>query len=106
MDRITIYCRVLAIRESQYSEIVVEDLNRDSIDDLKYIMVTKLPNWDSNSIEIGDIGYLEFQYVIGGETRYFNRNLEDHEFYKYSNNYFMRFIKKQELCKQDKFKFE
>lgn len=44
MDRITIYCRVLAIRESQYSEIVVEDLNRDSIDDLKYVMVTKLPN--------------------------------------------------------------
>ena len=41
---ITIYCKVLVIQDGQYQEIVVEDLNREPIDDLKYISVVKLPN--------------------------------------------------------------
>nr|DAE19942.1 MAG TPA: hypothetical protein [CrAss-like virus sp. ctYsL76] len=41
---ITIYCKVLVIQEGQYREIVVEDLNRDFTDDLKYVTVVQLPN--------------------------------------------------------------
>lgn len=41
---ITIYCKILVIQENQYTEIVVEDLNRNVRDDLKYITLVKLPN--------------------------------------------------------------
>lgn len=40
---ITILSKIVAIREGQYTEIVVEDLNRDFTDDLKYVTVVKLP---------------------------------------------------------------
>lgn len=44
MNNITIYCKVLVIQEGLYSEIVVEDLNRELTDDLKYVTIVKLPN--------------------------------------------------------------
>lgn len=102
---ITILSKIVAIREGQYTEIVVEDLNRDYTDDLKYVTVVKLPLWENPPFTLGDEGYLEFQSVKGGETQYFNRNEKDFECYKYSNNYFIRFIKKRDLCKEKEFKF-
>lgn len=104
---ITIFCKVLVVEIGQYSEIVVEDLNREYTDDLKYITVVKLPNWDSSdTIEIGDTGYLQFQYVEGGNSTWFNKSTKDFEVYNYTNNYFMNFFKQKDICKQDKFKFE
>ena len=103
---ITIYCKVLLIQDSQYQEIIVEDLNRDYTDDLKYISLVKLPNWNTpNNIEIGDIGYLQFQYVEGGITKWFNKQTKDFEIYNYTNNYFINFFKKKDICKQEKFDF-
>ena len=102
---ITILSKIVAIREGQYTEIVVEDLNRDYTDDLKYVTVVKLPLWENPPFTLGDEGYLEFQSVKGGETQYFNRNEKDFECYKYSNNYFIRFIKKRDLCKEKEFNF-
>jgi hypothetical protein len=43
---ITILSKIVAIREGQYTEIVVEDLNRDYTDDFKYVTVDfKLREW-------------------------------------------------------------
>ena len=105
LDTITIYCRILIIDENQYTNIVVEDLRRNYDDDYKYITVVKLPNWENVEMNIGDVGYLQFQSVEGGKTQYFKRLCEDFEVYKYSNNYFINFFKEKELCKQDKFEF-
>jgi hypothetical protein len=105
LQTITIYCKILVIQDGQYSEIVVEDLNRDYTDDLKYVTVVKLPYWENPQFTMGDKGYLEFQSVKGGETQYFSRNEKDFEYYKYSNNYFIRFIKEKDLCKQKEFNF-
>ena len=41
---ITIYSKILVVQEGQYREIVVEDLNRDPTDDLKYVSLVQLPN--------------------------------------------------------------
>lgn len=104
---ITIYCKILVIQEGQYQVIVVEDLNREYTDDLKYVTVVKLPNWEVvNLYEIGDTGYLQFQYVKAGTTQYFNKELKDFEVYNYTNNYLINFFKEKDLCKQDKFEFE
>lgn len=106
-QQITIYCKILAIQEGQYLEIVVEDLNREPTDDLKYVSVVKLPNWDvATTFEVGDIGYLQFQYVEGGVTQWFNRDSKDFEIYNYTNNYFINFFKQKDICKQNKFDFE
>lgn len=105
LQTITIYCKILVIDENQYTHIVVEDLGRDYSDDLKYVTVTLLPNWEYKDLEIGNIGYLQFQPVEGGKTQYFKRLCEDFEIYKYSNNYFINFFKEKELCKQEKFEF-
>lgn len=44
MSNLTINCKIVAIREGQYTEIVVEDLQRDYTDDLKFVTVVRLPN--------------------------------------------------------------
>lgn len=41
---ITIKGEIVAIQQRQYTNIVVEDLNRTSTDDFKYITVVILPN--------------------------------------------------------------
>lgn len=103
MSIITIKCKILAIREGQYSELVVEDVNREYTDDLKYVMLVVLPNWQSDLPKIGDTGYLEFESVVGGSTKY--NNEEDTKVYKYTNNYFMNFIKEKDLCNKKEFSF-
>lgn len=105
LQTITIYCKILVIDQNQYTNIVVEDLRREYADDLKYVTVTVLPNWEIKDVELGNIGYLQFQSVEGGKTQYFKRVCEDFETYKYTNNYFISFLKEKELCKQDKFEF-
>ena len=104
---ITIHCKIVAIQnDNQYTHIVVEDLSRNYDEDLKYVTVVKLPNWDSNAFELGEEGYVLFQPVEAGVTRWFNRELRDFEIYNYSNNYFINFIKKVEICSKKEFKFE
>ena len=104
---ITIHCKIVAIQnDNQYTHIVVEDLSRNYDDDLKYVTVVKLPNWDSNAFELGEEGYVLFKPVEAGVTKWFNRELRDFEIYNYSNNYFINFIKKVEICSKKEFKFE
>lgn len=101
---ITILGKILAIQENQYTEIVVEDLNRDYTDDLKYVTLVILPNWKSN-INIGDCGYIQFQIVSAGKSTWYNQDIKDFEVYKYDNNYFINFFKMEDLCKQKTFEF-
>lgn len=104
---LTIYCKILVIRNGQYLEIVVEDLNRSPTDDLKYVTVVRLPNWDTpNNIKIGDKGYLQFKWVKGGITQWFDKDVKDFKVYNYTNNYFINFFKEKDKCEQDKFKLE
>lgn len=44
MSTITIFGKVVAKQENQYTEIVVDDINRDYTDDLKYVTLVVLPN--------------------------------------------------------------
>ena len=92
---ITIHCKIVAIEDGQYTAIVVEDLNRIETDDLKYVTVVKCPNWDIST----------FQYVEGGKTQWYNKDSKDFEIYKYTNNYFISFIKEKDICNQKEFNF-
>jgi len=83
--------KLLAIREGVYTCYVFQILNKD-----EYIMCTKLPNWQVPTINIGDIGYLDYQIVKAGDE-YFDPKTEKHMTYLYSNIYFINFIHKNEI---------
>lgn len=102
---ITVYCKICAIEEGQYTAIVVEDLNRDYTDDLKYVTVIKLPNWGSSIMQVGDVGYLQFESIEGGVTQWFNKSSEDFEVYKYNNNYFINFFIQKDKNNMKEFSF-
>lgn len=104
-NTITIYCKICAIQEGLYTAIVVEDLNRDYSDDLKYVTVVKLPNWDTPNLQIGDEGYLQFECITGGVSKWFNKIEEDFEIYKYNNNYFINFFIQKDMNNMKEFSF-
>ena len=63
-------------------------------------MCTRLPHWQTPDIGIGEVGFLNYQEVRAGQT-YFNPNTEKDEYYRYSNRYYMNFIKKPVTDKED-----
>ena len=104
---ITIKCCLVAIQTGQYSKLVFEDLNRDPCDDLKYVTVVMLPNWDyKDTLKIGDIGYLQFESVEAGKTQWYDREIQDFAVYKFNANYFINFIKHEEINNMKEFKFD
>jgi len=89
----TIKCKLVAVQEGQYTTYVFSDMNQSVSSPDKYIMCTKLPNWQySATINIGDIGYLQYEYVEAGSL-YYHPESNTSIPYKYSNFYFMNFLK-------------
>ena len=82
----TEHVKLIASREGLYTVYVFKNL-----DSKEYIMCTKLPNWNSPTIFIGDEGFLTYQVVKAGES-YYDPNLESDQKYRYSNVYFTDFI--------------
>ena len=107
MQYITLKCKICAIQDGLYTSIVFEDLNRELTDELKYIYCVKLPNWQySDTLQINDVGYLQCQYVEAGKTEWYNSSTKQYDVYKYSNCYFINFIKiKDTLTNTKEFDF-
>jgi len=87
--------KLLAIREGLYTVYVFKNLEND-----EYIMCTRLPNWQVPNIEIEDEGFLEYVTVKAGEE-YFDPSTETFIKYKYSNIYFINFILKTNVLKNN-----
>lgn len=62
----------------------------------EYVMCTRLPNWNTPNIDIGEEGFLKFQKAIAGE-KYFNPTTQETCTYQYSNIYFLNFVKKTDI---------
>lgn len=103
--RITVRCKVLVIRPGQYTTLVVEDLDREYCDDLKYVMIVIPPNWFGVDIKEDDIGYLQFEPIKAWESQWFNKETKDFEWYKYSANYFINFIRQKDSNNVKEFSF-
>ena len=86
---------LIAIRESTYTMYVFKKLKESG-----YIMCTRMPNWQTPNISIGDKGFLNYQIVKAGET-YYNPDREENIKYKYSNVYYINFVAKSEIEKQE-----
>jgi hypothetical protein len=104
-DVITIKCKVLIVEHWQYLTLVVEDLNRETTDDFKYVTIVRPPGWDPINIQVGDVGFMQIQSVIGGKTRWINKETKELETYKYTSTYLLNFYKEKDICEQKKFNF-
>lgn len=100
----TTLCKLVAKEEDiqGYINYVFECLEQDEIKrlDTKYILTTRFPNWNHRSINIGEIGYLDFIEIRAGIDKWFNGiNMIP---YNYNMIQFLKFIEKP---KKDKYEF-
>jgi hypothetical protein len=90
LDKV-IRVKLQAIKEGVYTMYVFKNL-----EDSNYIMCTRLPNWQTPDISIGDVGFLNYQVVKAGEE-YYNPITEEQIKYSYSNIYFINFVRESEI---------
>ena len=88
----TIRGKLVAKLDEQYTTMVFQNLDEPNNSLLRYVTVTKLPNWTGTVPSIGDTGFLECEYVNAGDE-YYQRNTGVKETYKYTQCYFLNFIK-------------
>lgn len=86
-----INAKLLAVKHGAYTIYVFKN-----IDDGSYVMCTKLPNWQSPVMEIGDEGFLKYEKVVAGQ-QFFNPATNSFQVYNYSNIYFENFVGKSEI---------
>lgn len=65
-----------------------------------YVMCTRVPNWQHRDIDIGEIGFLQYEEVKAGENWY-NPQTGIYTPYKYTNIYFIKFVKEIDNSKKD-----
>lgn len=62
----------------------------------KYIMLTRVRNWEHRNLEIGEIGYVTYEEVEAGKDTYYDRMTDSMVKYNYTNIYFIKFVEKKE----------
>ena len=99
----TIYCQLLAKEKDLqgYITYVFKNLE-DAPFGHKYVMCTRVRNWEHRNIDIDEIGYLTYSEVIAGEDKWFDRVTNQFIPYNYTNIYFIKFVKKVDNSKKDK----
>jgi len=102
--RTTFKGEIVAIQPGQYTLYVFKNLDEPNNSLLRYFTVTKLPNWDVTSLDIGDIGFVECDYVNAGD-KYYQSSTGNMETYNYTVCYLLHFIKETPKVKQKEYNF-
>ena len=87
--------RLEAIRSGAYTIYVFKNLETGNI-----IMCTKPPNWDTPNVAVGEEGYVKYESVAAGQS-YYDPTTDTNIKYKYTNVYFINFVKKSEITKEN-----
>lgn len=92
---VTVHARLLSYTEDigGYTVYVFENLDTKEWY-TQYIMCTRFPNWNDIWPQIGDTGYLEIMYISAGD-KYYDRNSDIYEKYRFSNIQYSRFVKEK-----------
>ena len=91
----TIKAKLVAIQSGVYTNYVFKNLDELENSELRYITVTRCPNWQYyDSLNIGDEGFVVYEFAESGQV-YTDRVTGETKKYKYTANYFMNFIKEQ-----------
>lgn len=94
--RNTIRSKLVAKQDGVYKNYVFQNLDQENNSIFKYITVTECPNWNlTKNLKIGDIGYLEYEFVEAGDE-YFKRDSKETKQYNFTTNYLLNFIEEKE----------
>lgn len=102
--RATYLGEVVAIQPGQYTVYVFKNLDENNNSLFRYFTVTKLPNWNCKNLQIGDIGYVECDYVNAGDS-YYQTSTGETSIYNYTVCYLINFIEKQQTITTKEFNF-
>lgn len=86
-----IKCRVLEVRNGDYTVYAFINLDAKKMSK-KYLMCTRLPNWNVPDIKVGQEGILAYKPVIAGIDRWYNAEELTFHPYRHSANYFIDFV--------------
>lgn len=102
--RTTFKVELVAISDEQYTSYVFKNLDEANNSFLRYITTVKCPNWEGYSPVLGDVGYIQCEYVEAGED-YFSKTTGEKLQYNYTNCYFINFVKEQQQVNNKEFNF-
>ena len=102
--RATFKVELVTYRKEMYSLYVFKNLDEPDNSLMRYVTVTVLPNWNCDLPEIGDIGYLECEYVNQGDT-FVKRTTGEQDTYLYTACYLINFIKEVPKIENKEYKF-
>ena len=99
---VTVHAKLLAKEHDLggYTTYVFENLD-DAPFGHKYLMLTRWPNWQCRNIDVGEVGYLEYDEVEAGVDTYYDRVNDSIVKYNFSNQIFKRFVKEQDNSNKD-----
>lgn len=84
-----IHAKLITYREELGGYIMYVFQNLDTN---LYEMCTRLPNWETPVLQIGDEGFLKFDEVIAGKDTWYDSNLDSFVPYRYTKVYFIDFV--------------
>lgn len=101
MVTITIKATVVAKeRDFEYQIIVFENLENAPFGK-KYIMLTCFPNWQSRIPDVGEKGYVTYNFVEEGIDKWYDSSTGKFIPYNYTNLIFIKFVKEVDSKSKD-----
>jgi len=91
MIEVTMPAKLVATRSDRYTSYVFKNTDTG-----EYIICTRLPNWQTPEVFLGDDGFLQLESVHAGD-KYFSLSTLREEVYLYTNIYFKNFVKKADI---------
>lgn len=67
----------------------------------KYVMLTRLPNWQVRDIDVGETGYVTYNEVQAGKDKWYCPETGQMIPYNYTNIYFVKFVKEIDNSKKN-----
>ena len=96
--------KLVAERQDFYTLFVFQNLDEPDNSLMRYVTTTKPPNWNGSDPEVGDVGFVECEYVNAGDE-YYHRNTGNKDTYNYTLCYFLNFVKEKEKIENKSYKF-
>ena len=92
----TVHCKLLCKETDvlNYITYVFQSLEESPFG-YRYLMVTRLPNWDHRDIDLEEVGFLTFSEVVAGKDKWYCPETGDFIPYNYTNIYFIKFVKEK-----------
>lgn len=84
--------KVVAKRSGHYTNLVFQVLKNSD----EFIICTVLPNWGIPEINVGDIGFLQYNIIRPGDE-YLDIETGEIKLYRYRQNYVNNFILSSEI---------